>query len=52
MENNKPTTNLDPADTAKALEAAVDGIIVSSQGSRQVDGAIATLDALPRYSAK
>jgi lactate 2-monooxygenase len=43
---------LDPADAAKALEAKVDGIIVSNHGGRQVDGAIGALDALPAVVAK
>jgi isopentenyl diphosphate isomerase/L-lactate dehydrogenase-like FMN-dependent dehydrogenase len=34
-------------DAAHALDAGVDGVIVSNHGGRQVDGAIATLDALP-----
>jgi isopentenyl diphosphate isomerase/L-lactate dehydrogenase-like FMN-dependent dehydrogenase len=34
-------------DAALAVEAGVDGIIVSNHGGRQVDGSIATLDALP-----
>lgn len=34
-------------DAAHALDAGVDGLIVSNHGGRQVDGAIATLDALP-----
>ena len=38
---------LHPRDAARALEAGVDGLIVSNHGGRQVDGAIATLDALP-----
>ncbi len=38
---------LDPGDAAKALAAGVDGIVVSNHGGRQVDGAIAALDALP-----
>ena len=38
---------LDAADAARALEAGVDGIIVSNHGGRQVDGAIGALDALP-----
>jgi isopentenyl diphosphate isomerase/L-lactate dehydrogenase-like FMN-dependent dehydrogenase len=33
-------------DAAHALDAGVDGVIVSNHGGRQVDGAIATLDAL------
>jgi isopentenyl-diphosphate delta-isomerase len=39
---------LHPKDARKAVKAGVDGIIVSNHGGRQVDGAIATLDALPR----
>jgi len=38
---------LHPDDAAQALDAGVDGLIVSNHGGRQVDGAIATLDALP-----
>ena len=38
---------LHPDDAAHALDAGVDGMIVSNHGGRQVDGAIATLDALP-----
>ncbi|MGH7631657.1 MAG: alpha-hydroxy-acid oxidizing protein [Gemmatimonadales bacterium] len=34
-------------DAARALEAGVDAIAVSNHGGRQVDGAVATLDALP-----
>jgi isopentenyl diphosphate isomerase/L-lactate dehydrogenase-like FMN-dependent dehydrogenase len=34
-------------DARKALEFGVDGVIVSNHGGRQVDGAIAALDALP-----
>lgn len=34
-------------DAARAMDAGVDGIIVSNHGGRQVDGAIAALDALP-----
>jgi lactate 2-monooxygenase len=34
-------------DARRALDAGVDGIIVSNHGGRQVDGAIAALDALP-----
>ena len=35
-----------PEDARRALEAGVDGIVVSNHGGRQVDGSIATLDAL------
>src|ERR1700675_768149 len=38
---------LHPEDAAHALDAGVDGVIVSNHGGRQVDGAIASLDALP-----
>jgi L-lactate dehydrogenase (cytochrome) len=38
---------LHPADARLALEHGVDGIVVSNHGGRQVDGAIASLDALP-----
>ncbi len=34
-------------DAARALDAGVDGVVVSNHGGRQVDGAVATLDALP-----
>src|SRR5581483_3917666 len=36
-----------PDDARRAVDAGVDGIVVSNHGGRQVDGAIATLDALP-----
>jgi lactate 2-monooxygenase len=36
-----------PEDAGKAVEAGMDGLIVSNHGGRQVDGSIATLDALP-----
>ena len=38
---------LHPDDARRALDAGIDGIVVSNHGGRQVDGAIATLDALP-----
>jgi lactate 2-monooxygenase len=38
-------------DARQALDAGVDGIVVSNHGGRQVDGAIATLDALPAVAA-
>lgn len=34
-------------DAQRALDAGMDGILVSNHGGRQVDGAIAALDALP-----
>jgi isopentenyl diphosphate isomerase/L-lactate dehydrogenase-like FMN-dependent dehydrogenase len=36
-----------PDDARHALDAGVDGIVVSTHGGRQVDGAIGALDALP-----
>lgn len=36
-----------PRDAALAIDHGVDGIVVSNHGGRQVDGAIASLDALP-----
>jgi isopentenyl diphosphate isomerase/L-lactate dehydrogenase-like FMN-dependent dehydrogenase len=38
---------LAPGDARRALDAGVDGLVVSNHGGRQVDGAIAALDALP-----
>jgi lactate 2-monooxygenase len=38
---------LHPKDAQRAVHAGVNGIVVSNHGGRQVDGAIATLDALP-----
>jgi len=34
-------------DARRAADEGIDGIVVSNHGGRQVDGAIATLDALP-----
>jgi lactate 2-monooxygenase len=42
---------LHPDDARAALERGVDGIVVSNHGGRQVDGAIASLDALPAIVA-
>jgi lactate 2-monooxygenase len=38
---------LHPDDAARAVDAGIDGIVVSNHGGRQVDGSIATLEALP-----
>jgi isopentenyl diphosphate isomerase/L-lactate dehydrogenase-like FMN-dependent dehydrogenase len=38
---------LHPDDARRAVECGVAGVIVSNHGGRQVDGAIASLDALP-----
>ncbi len=40
------------ADARLALDHGVDGLIVSNHGGRQVDGAIASLDALPTIVAE
>lgn len=40
-----------PDDAAQAVTAKVDGIIVSNHAGRQIDGAIASLDALPEVVA-
>ena len=42
---------LSVADAERAAEAGMDGIIVSNHGGRQVDGAVAALDALPGIAA-
>jgi isopentenyl diphosphate isomerase/L-lactate dehydrogenase-like FMN-dependent dehydrogenase len=36
-----------PDDARRAIDSGMDGVIVSNHGGRQVDGAIATIDALP-----
>ncbi|MEU0880575.1 alpha-hydroxy-acid oxidizing protein [Lentzea sp. NPDC005914] len=38
---------LHPDDALKAVDAGADGVVVSNHGGRQVDGAVAALDALP-----
>jgi lactate 2-monooxygenase len=38
-------------DARKAVEVGFDGVIVSNHGGRQVDGAVAALDALPEVRA-
>ncbi len=42
---------LHPDDARLALEHGADGIVVSNHGGRQVDGAIASIDALPPIAA-
>jgi lactate 2-monooxygenase len=42
---------LHPTDARRAADAGMDGIVVSNHGGRQVDGAIAALDALPAVVA-
>ncbi len=38
---------LHPDDAARAVDEGIDGIVVSNHGGRQVDGSIATFEALP-----
>ena len=38
---------LHPDDARKAVDAGMDGIVVSNHGGRQVDGSISTIEALP-----
>ena len=38
---------LHPEDATKAADAGIEGVIVSNHGGRQIDGEIASLDALP-----
>jgi lactate 2-monooxygenase len=38
-------------DARKALDAGIDGIVISNHGGRQTDGSIATLDALPKIAS-
>jgi lactate 2-monooxygenase len=42
---------LHPDDAQQAIDAGVDGLVVSNHGGRQVDGAVASLDALPEVVA-
>lgn len=42
---------LHPHDVRRLVEHHVDGIVVSNHGGRQVDGAVAALDALPSVAA-
>jgi lactate 2-monooxygenase len=42
---------LHPDDARQAVQAGVDGLLVSNHGGRQVDGSIASLDALPAIRA-
>jgi 4-hydroxymandelate oxidase len=38
---------LSPADAERAMANGADGLVVSNHGGRQLDGALATIDALP-----
>ncbi|WP_327687709.1 lactate 2-monooxygenase [Streptomyces tubercidicus] len=41
---------LHPDDALRAVEAGVDGVVVSNHGGRQVAGSVAAADALPRVA--
>ena len=38
---------LDPEDAVRCVDVGADGVVVSNHGGRQLDGAVASLDALP-----
>lgn len=42
---------LSAQDAERAVDAGVDGIVVSNHGGRQLDTALASLDALPAIAA-
>ncbi|MEU9291570.1 alpha-hydroxy acid oxidase [Streptomyces sp. NPDC048275] len=42
---------LDPADAARAVECGADAVVVSNHGGRQLDGAVASVDALEAVCA-
>jgi isopentenyl diphosphate isomerase/L-lactate dehydrogenase-like FMN-dependent dehydrogenase len=42
---------LDPGEASEAVKRGVDGLIVSNHGGRQLDGAVATIEALPAIVA-
>jgi L-lactate dehydrogenase (cytochrome) len=42
---------LHPDDARRAIDAGMDGVLVSNHGGRQIDGSIASLDALPAVVA-
>jgi len=41
---------LHPDDALKAIDHGMNGIVISNHGGRQVDGAVATLDVLPKIA--
>jgi isopentenyl diphosphate isomerase/L-lactate dehydrogenase-like FMN-dependent dehydrogenase len=43
---------LDADDAAKAVELGATGVVVSNHGGRQLDGAVASLDALPAIARR
>jgi 4-hydroxymandelate oxidase len=42
---------LDPRDAVRAVEVGADGVVVSNHGGRQLDGAVASIEALPAVVA-
>src|SRR5579871_4077398 len=42
---------LDAEDAVRAMDVGADGVVVSNHGGRQLDGAMASLDALPLIAA-
>lgn len=40
---------LDPSHVERALAVGVDGLVISNHGGRQLDGAVAPIDALPEF---
>ena len=42
---------LHPDDAARAIDAGMNGIVISNHGGRQIDGVIPTLEALPGIAA-
>jgi isopentenyl diphosphate isomerase/L-lactate dehydrogenase-like FMN-dependent dehydrogenase len=43
---------LEADDAARAVDLGADGVVVSNHGGRQLDGAVASLDALPAIAAR
>jgi len=43
---------LDPEDAEAAVDAGADGIVVSNHGGRQLDGAVASAEALPAIAGR
>ncbi len=43
---------LDAEDAARAIDLGATGVVVSNHGGRQLDGAVATLDALPAIARR
>lgn len=43
---------LDPDDAERAADAGADGVVVSNHGGRQLNGTLATVEALPDVAAR